>query len=126
MTDLTNATRFFALIRSKDAGPFMLTLDLFFVDAESREAFVAAGVFTAERIGALYSVDPAQVQIFELADIDAMKISFPRPVASGEFGDTDITGGQQYAILVDMISELEIERSSAGLVVRDRTGWPAT
>jgi len=108
VTDLGNATRHFTLIRSKDAGPFMLTLDLFFVDAPTREAFV----FTADRIGELYGVDPAQVQIFELADIDALKISFPRPVPSGEFGDTDITGGQQYAVLVDMIAGLEIDGRS--------------
>jgi hypothetical protein len=119
VTDLANATRHFSLIRSKDAGPFMLTIDLFFADAETREGFMAAGVFSAERIGALYGVDPAQVQVFELADIDALKISFPRPTPSGEFGDTDITGGQQYAILVEMIAELEIERGGSGLVVRD-------
>ena len=119
MTDLGNATRHFTLIRSKDAGPFMLTLDLFFVDAATRRAFMSAGVFAAERMGGLYGVDPAQVQIFELADIDALKISFPRPVASGEFGDTDITGGQQYGILVEMISELEIEGDGPNLVVRD-------
>jgi hypothetical protein len=119
VTDLANATRHFTLIRSKDAGPFMLTLDLFFTDADARRAFVSAGVFSAERIAELYRVDPVQVQIFELADIDALKISFPRPVASGEFGDTDITGGQQYAILVDMISELEIDGEGADLVVRD-------
>jgi len=120
MTDLSNATRHFTLIRSKDAGPFMLTLDLFFTDGDARRAFVSSGVFSAERIGELYGVDPAQVQVFELADIDALKISFPRPVASGEFGDTDITGGQQYAILVEMISELEIDGEGPALVVRDR------
>jgi len=120
MTDLGNATRHFTLIRSKDAGPFMLTLDLFFTDGDARRAFVSSGVFSAERIGELYGVDPAQVQVFELADIDALKISFPRPVASGEFGDTDITGGQQYAILVEMISELEIDGEGPALVVRDR------
>jgi Domain of unknown function (DUF4387) len=48
-----------------------------------------------------------------------MKISFPRPVPSGEFGDTDITGGQQYGLLVDMIAELDIEGEGGGLVVRD-------
>jgi hypothetical protein len=119
VTDLANATRHFSLIRSKDAGPFMLTIDLFFVDAETREGFMSAGVFSADRIGALYGVDPAQVQVFELADIDALKISFPRPIASGEFGDTDITGGQQYALLVEMIAALEIERGGSGLLVRD-------
>ena len=35
-----------------------------------------------------------------------MKISFPRPVVSGDFGDTDITGGQQYAVLVEYLAAL--------------------
>jgi Domain of unknown function (DUF4387) len=117
--DLSNVTRHFTLIRSKDAGPFMLTIDLFFSDEHAKRAFREAGVLSPERIGELYRVDPAQVQVFDLNDIGAMKISFPRPVPSGEFGDTDITGGQQYSLLVDMIAELVIEGEGPGLVVRD-------
>jgi Domain of unknown function (DUF4387) len=117
--DLSNVTRYFNLIRSKDAGPFMLTIDLFFSDGHAKRAFRDSGVLSAERIGELYRVDPAQVQVFDMDDIGAMKISFPRPVASGEFGDTDITGGQQYALVVDMIAELDIEGEGPGLVVRD-------
>ena len=117
MIGLANATRHFTLIRSKDAGPFMLTIDLFFVDADSRRAFLDADVFSAARIGALYGVDPERVQIYDLADINAMKISFPRPVISGDFGDTDITGGQQYALVIDMIAALEIDGEGPDLVV---------
>ena len=47
-----------------------------------------------------------------------MKISFPRPVVSGEFGDTDITGGQQYALVVDLVASLDVEGEGEGLVVR--------
>jgi hypothetical protein len=118
VSGLDNVARHFTLVRSKDAGPFMLTLDLFFADEDSRRAFLAADVFSAERIGALYGVDPATVQVFDLADIGAMKISFPRPVVSGDFGDTDITGGQQYALVVDLIGSLEIEGDGEGLTVR--------
>jgi Domain of unknown function (DUF4387) len=116
---LSNVTRHFTLIRSKDAGPFMLTIDLFFTDEHAHRAFRDAGVLSPERIGELYRVDPAQVQVYDLKDIGAMKISFPRPVPSGEFGDTDITGGQQYSLLVDLIAELSIEGEGSGLVVRD-------
>jgi hypothetical protein len=118
MRGLHNVARHFTLIRSKDAGPFMLTIDLFFADADSRRAFVDADVFSAARIGALYGVDPASVQTYDLVDINAMKISFPRPVISGDFGDTDITGGQQYALVIDMVSALEIEGEGGDLVVR--------
>jgi hypothetical protein len=115
---LADVTRHFTLVRSKDAGPFMLTLDLFFADAHSRRAFLEADVLSPARIGALYGVDPGQVTVYDLADIEALKISFPRPVASGEFGDTDITGGQQYALVVEMLAQLEIEGDGPTLVVR--------
>lgn len=118
MSGLDNVTRYFSLIRSKDAGPFMLTLDLFFSDGDARRAFLASGQLSAACVGALYGVDPASVDVYELADIDAVKISFPRPVPSGEFGDTDITGGQQYALLVDHIAALEIDGAGPTLVVR--------
>jgi len=110
--------RHFTLVRSKDAGPFMLTIDLFFADEHSRRAFLAADVFSAGRVGALYGVDPANVMVFDLADINAIKISFPRPVISGDFGDTDITGGQQYGLVVDLIASLDIQGDGDDLVVR--------
>ena len=120
MTDLANATRHFSLIRSKDAGS---------VHADARSVLLRRatpggpspqrGCSPPSASGSCTASTRRQVQIFELADIDALKISFPRPVASGEFGDTDITGGQQYALLVEMISELEIDGDGANLVVRD-------
>jgi hypothetical protein len=115
---MIDVSRYFTLIRSKDAGPFMLTLDLFFAGPDVRRAFTASGALSAERIGALYRVDPASVDVYELPDIDAMKISFPRPVVSGEFGDTDITGGQQYALLVEMLAALDVEGEGPSLTVR--------
>jgi hypothetical protein len=103
---MNDVTRWCSLVRSKDAGPFMLTLDFFFVDAPARE--LLRGVLTAERVGALYGVDPASVEVYELPDINAMKISFPRRVVSGDLGDRDITGGQQYALVVEMLEGLEL------------------
>lgn len=122
MSGLSNVTSHFSLIRSKDAGPFMLTLDLFFVDGHARRAFMASGELSAEKVGALYGVASDSVQFYDLADIDAVKISFPRPVPSGEFGDTDITGGQQYALLVEHLASLEVEGAGPSLVVRPASG----
>jgi hypothetical protein len=116
--NLQNVTRHFTLIRSKDAGPFMLTLDIFFSSAASQDAFRAAGVFDRAVIAELYAIDPAVIEIHDMPQILALKISFPRRIVSGSFGDTDITGGQQYAVLVDLIATLHIEGDvDAGYVV---------
>lgn len=104
---LEHVRRHFRLIRSKDAGPFMLTLDLFFADADVHRAFRDSGALAPAVIAELYRVDPGEVDVYDMDEISAMKISFPRPIPSGEFGDTDITGGQQYALLVEFLASLE-------------------
>jgi hypothetical protein len=103
---LEHVRRNFRLIRSKDAGPFMLTLDLFFADPSVHEAFRASGVLDTGIIAQLYGIEPAEVDSYDMAEISAMKISFPRKVVSGDFGDTDITGGQQYAVLIEYLASL--------------------
>jgi hypothetical protein len=87
------------LIRSKNAGPFTLTIDLLF---DSRAAFdraVGSGLLTPRRIAELYGVDPALVRHFELPDVLAIKISLPRRPPSGAVGDSDIYGCQAMAPL---------------------------
>jgi Domain of unknown function (DUF4387) len=103
---LERIRRNFRLIRSKDAGPFMLTIDLFFADAAVYEAFRASRVLDKRVVAKLYRVRPEEVETYDMAEIYAMKISFPRAIVSGDFGDTDITGGQQYAVLVDYLADL--------------------
>jgi hypothetical protein len=85
----------------------MLTLDLFFADAEVHRAFRESGALEPAVIAELYRVDPAEVDVYDMDEISAMKISFPRPIPSGEFGDADITGGQQYAVLVEFLANLD-------------------
>jgi hypothetical protein len=104
---LEHIRRHFRLIRSKDAGPFMLTLDLFFADADVHQTFRNSGVLEPAVIAELYRVDPDEVDVYDMDEISAMKISFPRPIPSGDFGDTDITGGQQYAVLLEFLANLE-------------------
>jgi hypothetical protein len=51
-------------------------------------------------IGELYRVDPDLVEVFLLANLRAIKISFPRPVVQGSLRDRDMHGGQQYVPLL--------------------------
>jgi hypothetical protein len=104
MSGLEQVRRDFRLIRSKDAGPFMLTLDLFFADKQTHRAYRDADILNARVIAELYRVSESEVDIYDMAEIAAMKISFPRLIPSGDFGDTDITGGQQYALVVEFLA----------------------
>jgi hypothetical protein len=91
------------VIRSKNAGPFWITLDVFFGSDADFALVHDAGVLTAEKIGDLYGVDPALVKGFELPAIRAMKFSMPRTVVAGSFRDTDLHAGQQHVPLAGVL-----------------------
>lgn len=89
-----------ATVRSKNAGPFWTTVDLFFPDDRAYRRAAREGVITAEIIAAIYRIDPAGVRIFRLPALHAVKISYPRPVPQGSVADSDIHSGQQYIPLL--------------------------
>jgi len=90
------------LIRSKNAGPWMLTVDIMFSDAETYRHVVSTGVITAALVEDMFGVPSGQVEIFEYNPANAIKISFPRSRPNGHPLDTDLFGGQQFAPLVDL------------------------
>lgn len=87
------------LVRSKNAGPFWQTLDVFFDDDAGFDAVAHAPALDPEVIGSLYRVDPATVRIFRLPSIRVVKISFPRRTAQGGVADRDMHAGQQHVPL---------------------------
>lgn len=87
------------LLRSKNAGPFMLTIDILLPDRDAYERARSSGLLTAGRIAALYDVPAGEVAIFEIEEFFAIKISFPRPIPSGAEGDSDVYGCQYMARL---------------------------
>ena len=90
------------LVRAKNAGPFTLTFDILFADAETYERVKRSGVITRELFARLYRVPEEQVVFFEHDRALALKASIPRPAASGDLEDTDVFGGQQHGPLVDL------------------------
>jgi hypothetical protein len=42
------------------------------------------------------------VSVIEYDAANAIKVTIPRPVISGDVDDTDVFGGQQYGPLVDL------------------------
>jgi hypothetical protein len=88
------------LVRSKNAGPFMLTIDIMFDDERMYRLVRDSGVLSPRTIGRLYGIDPAAVQLFDCRPALALKVSFPRPQPSGAQGDGDVYGGQFHSPLV--------------------------
>jgi hypothetical protein len=91
------------LVRSKNAGPFWLTVDIFLPDAAAYERAAAAPELTSvNAIAERYDVSPSDVKVFRLPNLNAIKVSFPRPSAQGGAHDRDMHGGQQYVPLLDI------------------------
>ncbi|HUS80131.1 MAG TPA: DUF4387 domain-containing protein [Armatimonadota bacterium] len=85
------------VMRSKNAGPFTLTIDLMFARREDFGRALGSAALTAERIGELYGVDPAAVRIMPFERVLTVKVSMPRPgPSSGAPGDRDVYGSQQH------------------------------
>src|SRR5690625_4595407 len=91
------------LIRSKNAGPFSLTIDILFENNVYYEQVKRSNHFSKESIARLYKLDDIDVCIFYCDPIRAIKISFDRPVIAGDLGETDVFGGQQHGPIVNMI-----------------------
>ncbi len=75
-------------IRSKNAGPFALTIDIFCDDADTHRAVCKA--LSTARVAALYQADEADVKRFELDALNVLKFSMPRPTIQGSLADRDM------------------------------------
>lgn len=89
-------------VRSKNAGPFWITLDLSFPDHETFDRYAGASALQPAAIGALFDIDPRQVKLFHLPDLSVIKISYPRRNPQGGAMERDMHGGQQYIRLLDV------------------------
>ncbi len=89
-------------VRSKNAGPFWTTLDVFLKDAA---AFAVAGdptVLNESIVAEIYDLDEADVRLFRIPALHVIKISFPRPVPQGGLHDRDMHSGQHHVPLALM------------------------
>lgn len=86
-----------SLIRSKNAGPFQLTIDIMFDDAETYERVRRSGAVNRDVIARLYGLSDNELMFFYADAALAIKATIPRPVFQGDVGDPDGHAGQQYA-----------------------------
>lgn len=90
------------VIRSKNAGPYELTLDIIFSDFDTYERVSAAKAISPAMIATLYGMSQdAAMDIIYFHPAKAVKITMKRPFCSGNIGETDVYGAQQHAPLLD-------------------------
>ncbi|KAK3631578.1 hypothetical protein LTR56_016811 [Elasticomyces elasticus] len=96
------------VVRSKNAGPYEITMDIMFEQAEVFHAVKEADFLQDTKVAALLGIRPDQIVwagFFEQAL--AYKVTIPRlrygkPVAAGGFMEDDVHGSQMYRPLLDM------------------------
>ncbi len=90
------------LVRSKNAGPFWITVDVFLPDTDAYERAAASTLTDVDFLADRFAVDPTDVKVFRLPALRAIKVSVPRTHAQGGAHDRDMHGGQQYVPLIDI------------------------
>jgi uncharacterized protein DUF4387 len=104
MTQPVPITRLARLARSKNAGPFVVSLDLVFSDRATYDAVRASGAVSRETIAALYRLPLERVSdVIEYPAANALKINLLRERPAGSFGETDLYGSQCGALLDNLL-----------------------
>ncbi|WP_312643443.1 DUF4387 domain-containing protein [Hydrogenoanaerobacterium sp.] len=97
LTDITD------IIRSKNSGPYELTLDIMFKDFDSFNRACAEKIINEKVVCELYHITPDKIiNIIEFRPAKAIKITIKRPICSGDLGETDVYGAQQHAPLLGL------------------------
>lgn len=88
------------IVRSKNAGPTRLTVDVLF---DSAAAFArGASALTADTIAARYGRAAGEVAVHAVPEALAIKVVMPRARPAGGPFDRDVYGAQQHGPLLDL------------------------
>jgi hypothetical protein len=86
-------------VRSKNAGPFWVTMELFMRDADGYGIAADESFLNERTVAELYGVDETEIQMFRIPTLNVVKVSFPRPVSQASLRDRDIHSGQHHVPL---------------------------
>jgi uncharacterized protein DUF4387 len=90
------------VIRTKNAGARLLTIDVMFDDAAPYDLVKASGVLSRELFARLYRAPLERVSVIDYPPAMAIKCTLPRLVQAGDPGDSDVYGCQQHGPLMDL------------------------
>ena len=87
-------------VRSKNAGPFWITVDIF---CGTPDAFAhVRDALDNATVARLFGTRLQTLKRFDIADLNVIKISFPRPEVQGSPADRDMHGASWAALLAEM------------------------
>ncbi len=89
-------------VRSKAAGPFWVTVDLFFDGEENYARYAGSNALGPQTFADIYGIDPKWVKRTAVDSLQIVKISYPRPTPQAWITERDLHSGQQYVRLLDM------------------------
>lgn len=89
-------------MRSKNAGPFWVTLDIFCGEKDVFDILSASKSISKEKIAEVYGVHPEEVKLFYISNLNVIKVSYPRIRPQGQKYERDMHAGQQYVQLAEL------------------------
>jgi len=87
-------------VRSKNAGPFWLTIDIFCGSHEFFERVVRG--LTTQQVAELFQTDSDRIKRFDIATLKVVKFSLKRPRIQGSVQDRDMHGSSWAALVADL------------------------
>ncbi|HOJ92252.1 MAG TPA: DUF4387 domain-containing protein [Dictyoglomaceae bacterium] len=96
-------TRLVKVLRTKNSGPFILTIDLIFKDKKIYQELKEKEYFSKKWWSDVYGIKEEDViSVIYFDPVCAVKCNIKRKITSGDPGDTDVYGAQQHAPLLEV------------------------
>lgn len=90
------------VLRSKNAGPLTLTIDVMFANEDNYQRVIKSGAINQQTISKFYDIAEKDIQIIEYKIVNTIKITFPRKIVSGSIIDNDVYGCQLHRPIADI------------------------
>ncbi|MCH9672366.1 MAG: DUF4387 domain-containing protein [Gammaproteobacteria bacterium] len=90
------------IVRSKNAGALLLTIDVMFDDQDVYARVLKSGAVSRAVVAQLYGVSENAIDIIQFDLVRAIKVTFPRATRSGDPDDGDIYGAQQHVPMLSI------------------------
>ena len=103
MADFVYLEELCSVLRTKNAGPFLITLDLIFKERPVYQVVKAKDLITREAVARMYGIPLQDVALVEyIDDVKAVKATYKRRLPAGSPGDPDCYGMNQEAPMLYM------------------------